>query len=128
MVHPFMKITLQQCKQKIQPLPQRKLLIIHQPELSSLKKRYEVVYCVTIEQSIEIYHNAYFADLNNRRGYALYIYIFLVVFFGIYGNNRNPRDEKMAKKKKNVLCIKTKLFIVPPFRKKKRLYTNNWAL
>ena len=70
MVHPFMKITLQQCKQKIQPLPQRKLLIIHQPELSSLKKRYEVVYFVTIEQSIEIYHNAYFADLNNRRGYA----------------------------------------------------------
>ena len=70
MVHPFMKITLQQCKQKIQPLPQRKLLIIHQPELSSLKKRYEVVYCVTIEQSIEIYHNAYFADLNNRRRYA----------------------------------------------------------
>ena len=42
-----------------------------------------------------------------------------MVFFGIYGNNRNPRDEKMAKKKKNVLCIKTKLFIVPPFRKKR---------
>ena len=52
----------------------------------------------------------------------IYIYIFLVVFFGIYGNNRNPRDEKMAKKKKNVLCIKAKLFTLPPFRKKKKIH------
>ena len=36
-----------------------KLLIFHQPELSSLKKRNEVVYCVTIEQRIEIYHDIY---------------------------------------------------------------------
>ena len=80
-----------------------KLLIIRQPELSSLKKRNEVFYCVTIKQSIEINHDAYFADLNNRRGYAyyiLYIFLFLEVFFGIYGNNRNPGDEKMAKKKR----------------------------
>ena len=34
------------------------------------------------------------------------------MYFGIYGNNRNPGDEKMAKKEKNVLCIKTKLFIL----------------
>ena len=26
------------------------------------------------------------------------IYIFFVVYFGIYGNNRNSGDEKMAKK------------------------------
>ena len=45
-----------------------------------------------------------------------------MVFFGIYGNNRNPRDEKMAKKKKNVLCIKTKLFILL-WLKKERDYT-----
>ena len=31
------------------------------------------------------------------------------MYFGIYGNNRNPGDEKMAKKRKNALCVKTKL-------------------
>ena len=37
-------------------------------------------YGVTVEQSIKIYHNACYADLRNRRGYAyyiLYIYIYL---------------------------------------------------
>ena len=51
-----------------------KLPMICQPELSSLNKSNELVYCVTIEQSIEIYHDAYFAGLNNRCGYAYYAY------------------------------------------------------
>ena len=42
----------------------------------------------------------------------IYIYSLWYVYFGIYGNNRNPGDEKMAKKRKNALCIKTKLFIL----------------
>ena len=44
MAHPFIKITLQQRKQKMQPLPQRK--ITHHPqtaELSSPNKRKEIV-------------------------------------------------------------------------------------
>ena len=48
-------------------------------------------YGVTVEQSIKIYHNACYADLHNRRGYAyyifyIYIFIILVVYSGIYGN------------------------------------------
>ena len=50
-------------------------------------------YGVTVEQSIKIYHNACYADLRNRRGYAyyifyiyIYIFIILVVYSGIYGN------------------------------------------
>ena len=50
-------------------------------------------YGVTVEQSIKIYHNACYADLRNRRGYAyymfyiyVYIFIILVVYSGIYGN------------------------------------------
>ena len=39
-----------------------KLLIICQPELSSLNKSNELFSCVTIEQSIEIYHDVHFAD------------------------------------------------------------------
>ena len=62
MVHSFIKITLQQRKQKMQPLLQEKLLIICQPELSSLNKSNELFSCVTIEQSIEIYHDVHFAD------------------------------------------------------------------
>ena len=61
------------------------LLIICQPELSSLNKSNELVYCVTIEQSIEIYHKAYFADFSKSVDMSIlyiihiYIYIFLVV-------------------------------------------------
>ena len=29
--------------------------------------------CATLELSIEIYRDAYYADLHNRRGYAYYI-------------------------------------------------------
>ena len=48
-------------------------------------------YGVTVEQSIKIYHNACYADLHNRRGYAyyifyIYIFIIVVVYSGIYGN------------------------------------------
>ena len=66
-----------------------KLLIICQPELSSLNKSNELVYCVTIEQSIEIYHDAYFAGLNNRCGYAYYvyyIYIYIDIPCGVLWN------------------------------------------
>ena len=113
-----------------------KLLIICQPELSSLNKSNALVYCVTIEQSIEVYHKAYCVDFNNRCGYVyfvyytyIYIYSLWYVYFGIYGNNRNPGDEKMAKKRKNALCIKTKLFILLRLKKEgERLYTNKRAL
>ena len=49
-----------------------------------------------------------------------YIYSLWFVYFGIYGNNRNPGDEKMAKKRKNALCIKTKLFILLWLKEKDR--------
>ena len=113
-----------------------KLLIICQPELSSLNKSYELVYCVTIEQSIEIYHDAYFAGLNNRCGYAHYVYyIYIYIyrhslwctleFMGI----TEIQGMKRWQKKKNALCIKTKLFILLWLKKnRERLYTNNWAL
>ena len=39
-----------------------KLLIICLPELSSLNKSNKLGSCVTIEQSIEIYHDVHFAD------------------------------------------------------------------
>ena len=84
-----------------------KLLIICQPELSSLNKSNELVYCVTIEQSIEIYHILQISIIGVDMSIMyiihiyIYIYMFLVdVYFGIYGNNRNPGDEKMAKKEK----------------------------
>ena len=100
-----------------------KLLIICQPELSSLNKSNELVYCVTIEQSIKIYHKAYFADFNTRCGYVyfvyyththththIYIYIYIYslwyVYSGIYGNNRNPGDKKMAEKEKMLFALK----------------------
>ena len=51
----------------------------------------------------------------------IYIYIYSLWFSSEFMGITNPRDEKMAKKKKNVLCIKTKLFIVPPFRIKKEI-------
>ena len=53
---------------------------------------------------------------------SIYIYseIFLVVYFGIYGNNRSPGDRKMAEKEKNALCIQTKLFILLWLKKKER--------
>ena len=38
-------------------------------------------YGVTVEQSIKIYHNACYADLRNRRGYAYYIfYIYIYIY------------------------------------------------
>ena len=96
-----------------------KLLIICQPELSSLNKSNELVYCVTIEQSIKIYHKSYFADFNTRCRYVyfvyytyiyIYIYIYIYslwyVYSGIYGNNRNPGDKKMAKKEKMLFALK----------------------
>ena len=61
-----------------------KLLIICQPELSSLNKSNELVYCVTIEQSIEIYHDAYFTGLNNRCGYICILCILYFVYIYIY--------------------------------------------
>ena len=102
-----------------------KLLIICQPELSSLNKSNELVYCVTIEQSIEIYHDAYFAGLNNRCGYAHYVYyIYIYIyrhslwctleFMGI----TEIQGMKRWQKKKNALCIKTKLFILLWLKKK----------
>ena len=42
------------------------------------------------------------------------------VYSGIYGNNRNPGDKKMAKKEKNALCIKTKLVILLWLKKRER--------
>ena len=60
-----------------------KLLIICQPELSSLNKSNELVYCVTIEQSIEIYHKAYFADFSKSVDmsilYIIHIYIYIYI-------------------------------------------------
>ena len=99
-----------------------KLLIICKPELSSFNKSNELVYCVTIEQSIKIYHKAYFADFNNKCEYVyfvyytyIYIYIYSLwyVYFRIYGNNR-------WQKRKNDLCIKTKLFILLWLKKRER--------
>ena len=65
--------------------------------------------------------------MNNRRGYAYYIlniFLFLEVFFGIYGNNRNPGDEKLAKEKKKMLCaLKRSCLPYCGLEKKKRDYT-----
>ena len=50
-------------------------------------------YCVTIEQSIKIYHDAHDADLHNRCGYAynilykymcIFIYIYIHIYIYIY--------------------------------------------
>ena len=44
-------------------------------------------YCVTIEQSIKIYHDAHDADLHNRCGYAynvLYKYMCVYIYIYIY--------------------------------------------
>ena len=130
MAYPFIKITLQQHKKKMQPLLQRKITYHRQPELSSLSKSNELVYCVTIEQSIEIYHDAYFTGLNNRCGYIcilcilyfVYIYIYIyrhslwctLKFMGI----TEIQGMKRWQKKKNALCIKTKLFILLWLKKK----------
>ena len=71
MAHPFIKITLQQGKQKMQPLPRGKItyadLNNHHsinvmntcPHAATETKRYRI----TIEQSIEIYRHTYYADL-----------------------------------------------------------------
>ena len=110
-----------------------KLLIICQPELSSLSKSNELVYCVTIEQSIEIYHILQISiigvDMSIMYIIHIYIYMFLVdVYFGIYGNNRNPGDEKMARKRKSSLHYNKVVYFTVVKKKRERLYTSNWAL
>ena len=53
------------------------------------------------------------------------------VYSGIYGNNRNPGDKKMAKKEKMLFALKQSwLFYcgLKKQRERERLYTNNWAL
>ena len=71
----------------MQPLLQRKITCHLQ--LSSFNKSNELVYCVTIEQSIKIYHKAYFADFNNKCKYVyfvyyIYIYIYMYIYIYIY--------------------------------------------
>ena len=112
-----------------------KLLIICQPELSSLNKSNELVYCVTIEQSIEIYHILQISIIGVDMSIMyiihiyIYIYMFLVdVYFGIYGNNRNPGDEKMARKRKSSLHYNKVVYFTVVKKKRERLYTSNWAL
>ena len=58
-----------------------KLLIICQPELSSLNKSNELVYCVTIEQSIEIYHILQISIIGVDMSimYIIHIYIYIYV-------------------------------------------------
>ena len=59
----------------------------------------------------------------------IYIYMFLVdVYFGIYGNNRNPGDEKMARKRKSSLHYNKVVYFTVVKKKRERLYTSNWAL
>ena len=94
-----------------------KLLIICQPELSSLNKSNELVYCVTIEQSIEIYHILQISIIGVDMSimYIIHIYIYIcslwtctLEFMGI----TEIQGMKRWQKKKNALCIKTKLFIL----------------
>ena len=52
-------------------------------------------YGVTVEQSIKIYHNACYADLRNRRGYAYYIfYIYIYNSCGLFWNLRELKKSR----------------------------------
>ena len=56
-------------------------------------------YGVTVEQSIKIYHNACYADLRNRRGYAyyifyIYIYIYIYNSCGLFWNLRELKKSR----------------------------------
>ena len=54
-------------------------------------------YGVTVEQSIKIYHNACYADLRNRRGYAyfiFYIYIYIYNSCGLFWNLRELKKSR----------------------------------
>ena len=87
-------------------------------------------YCVTIEQSFEIYHDTHYADFHNRRGYVIiyiyiYTHIFPVTYVGIYGNKRNPGDEKMAEQKKkcSLIALKQCCLFFRGLKRKKKDYT-----
>ena len=107
-----------------------KLLIICQPELSSLSKSNELVYCVTIEQSIEIYHKAYFADFSNRCGYVYFVYYTYIYKYILCGTCTlefmgitEIQGMKRWQEREKALCIITKLFISLWLKKRERDYT-----